>query len=81
MVYRKTYKGFLIIIVTVLTYTPFCEAEIDHRNERAKGGLFGSSWGFTPSKRCKYSICDLIIKCVRFLPKLTSRNSYHEFLR
>lgn len=42
-----------MLFMVVLTHSPFCVAEIDHRNERAKGGLFGSSWGFTPSKRCK----------------------------
>lgn len=54
MVQHKMCKGFLIIIMVVLTHSPFCEAEIDHRSERSKGGgLFGSNWGFTPSKRCE----------------------------
>lgn len=46
-------KYFLIITMVGLMHLSLCEAEIDHRSERSKGGLFGSSWGFTPSKRCK----------------------------
>lgn len=45
-------KAFLIIVVMVLTCSPECKGEVEHRS---KGGLFGSSWGFTPTKRCKAS--------------------------
>lgn len=54
MVHDKMCKGFLVVTMIVLTHSPFCDAEIDRRSERSKGGLFGSNWGFTPSKRCEY---------------------------